>query len=769
MHTLLEHELPDEDDGEDREATLMGPVASVAPIDSGSAVRGDGGVSEARAGPGPCLAGEPIQAPGEGSVSREPGAAPSAPEDAPHPPVSLPVASPYAFPESSTVDTTILRTALNSHALRLSTRSHSDPVSPTTYTPPQPATDEPLHQRHSLERLLQTHSKAFPPSTSTFRLTHPNPTTPVVDPPTPIQSLQPKRSDSLLHRRLGNRTLSLQPLTSNPTQQPQQQQQQPFLHPSSITSTTSPTQFQRRLSSPNLRTLSLIPPQRLDLTSLKKPATTILATTLDSPRRAATFHSSSSSTFPTSATPKPGLTLPDTILASLPAHSLPAWLTTLSQTPGPAVAMRFERAFQRLEEVQKLRMRGDSMDDDGGPGYSMKEAHGRGAWGRNRYSDMVPFDASRVRLVHPSVVLRRGGGVGVGGERSDYINASLMEVGEGAARKRYIGTQGPVAATVGDFWAMCWDQKVAVVVMLTKEEEKGRVKCVRYWPEAQSPVVVGGGGGSAHSNGSSILCTQFSWSHGPEAELEVVFGEQKAVRGGEVVVRRFELVRTLHPVRSEGDVGESGDADAMDMSPPPPLLPVTETRTIHHVQYLEWPDHKSADAESVLAVIDLANTFQREAGETAGPMVVHCSAGCGRTGAFCTVDSVLGRLENGEWSDAPASSMDSAYQQQQLPFSESSVPPILPLPAAAAPKDTHKQPPPLPSISLNSQPFSQPSTPVSVNSSSPLHQPDPIFETIQHLRTQRVSMVQSIEQYAFCYEAVVARLVAWEERDKRKI
>ncbi|KAJ2747339.1 phosphotyrosine-specific ptp2-like protein [Coemansia sp. BCRC 34301] len=174
--------------------------------------------------------------------------------------------------------------------------------------------------------------------------------------------------------------------------------------------------------------------------------------------------------------------------------------------------------------------------------------------------------------------------VGAGGSSggSDYINASFLSYFGGPV---YIAAQGPLAETAGDFWHMVWEQKTRVVVMLTRGTEHGRAKCHQYWPD---------------DVGRRITCGDIdvTW------EAEALHPDDHSV-----VARRFRL--------------GCGGAAAV----------------VTHLQYLGWPDHGVPDTPlGVLRLRQLARTAQ--AGAPA-PMVVHCSAGCGRTGAFCAIDTLL--------------------------------------------------------------------------------------------------------------------------------
>ncbi|KAL8176784.1 UNVERIFIED_CONTAM: hypothetical protein K2H54_038634, partial [Gekko kuhli] len=93
---------------------------------------------------------------------------------------------------------------------------------------------------------------------------------------------------------------------------------------------------------------------------------------------------------------------------------------------------------------------------------------------KNRYSNVLPYDNSRVKL-NPSP----------SDPNSDYINASYMPGYYGG--KEYIATQGPLPGTVHDFWRMIWEQRITTLVMLTNCVENGRVKCERYWPLDYTP------------------------------------------------------------------------------------------------------------------------------------------------------------------------------------------------------------------------------------------------------------------------------------------
>ncbi|KAJ3585890.1 hypothetical protein NHX12_012298 [Muraenolepis orangiensis] len=169
---------------------------------------------------------------------------------------------------------------------------------------------------------------------------------------------------------------------------------------------------------------------------------------------------------------------------------------------------------------------------------------------------------------------------------NDYINASLISMEE--AQRNYILTQGPLPNTCGHFWEMVWEQRTLGVVMLNRVIEKGSIKCAQYWPHRE--------------------------------ERDAIF-EDTNLR----VTLISEDVKEYYTVRQ------------LELE----NLFTQETREILHFHYTTWPD---------FGVPESASTFLnflfmvRESGclnADQGPVVVHCSAGIGRSGTFCLVDTCL--------------------------------------------------------------------------------------------------------------------------------
>ncbi|KAM3618268.1 uncharacterized protein V6R79_018233 [Siganus canaliculatus] len=169
---------------------------------------------------------------------------------------------------------------------------------------------------------------------------------------------------------------------------------------------------------------------------------------------------------------------------------------------------------------------------------------------------------------------------------NDYINASLISVEE--AQRKYILTQGPLPNTCGNFWEMVWEQRTRGVVMLNRVIEKGSVKCAQYWPYRE--------------------------------ERDAIFEDTN-----------FKLTFVSEDIKSYYTVRQ------LELE----NLSTQETREILHFHYTTWPDF--GVPESPASFLNFLFKV-RESGclnSDEGPVVVHCSAGIGRSGTFCLVDTCL--------------------------------------------------------------------------------------------------------------------------------
>lgn len=209
--------------------------------------------------------------------------------------------------------------------------------------------------------------------------------------------------------------------------------------------------------------------------------------------------------------------------------------------------------------------------------------------GKNRYTDVLCYDHSRVRLntIDDDV-------------NSDYINANFVD---GYKQKNaFISTQGPLPKTFPDFWRMIWEQQVLLIVMTTRTVERCKAKCGQYWPL--------------------------------EVNSSVEYGPYRVTNNDVQYFTDFNITR-LTLVNLESD----------------------QTRKVTHMQFLSWPDY--GVPHSAYAMLHFRNKVKEEqakgvselgeswTGHPLGPpIVVHCSAGIGRTGTFITLDVSINKLED---------------------------------------------------------------------------------------------------------------------------
>ncbi|XP_047503817.1 tyrosine-protein phosphatase Lar isoform X4 [Pieris napi] len=193
---------------------------------------------------------------------------------------------------------------------------------------------------------------------------------------------------------------------------------------------------------------------------------------------------------------------------------------------------------------------------------------------KNRYANVIAYDHSRVILQPIDGILG-----------SDYINANYCD----GYRKHnaYVATQGPLQETFADFWRMCWELRTSTIVMMTKLEERTRIKCDQYWP----------------SRGSE--------SYGM---MTVTIAEVQEL--ATYCIRTFQLTR-------------NGGA---------------ERREVKQLQFTAWPDHGVPDHPAPF--LQFLRRVRALNPPDAGPLVVHCSAGVGRTGCFIVIDSMLERARH---------------------------------------------------------------------------------------------------------------------------
>ncbi|XP_061221101.1 receptor-type tyrosine-protein phosphatase delta isoform X35 [Neopsephotus bourkii] len=249
------------------------------------------------------------------------------------------------------------------------------------------------------------------------------------------------------------------------------------------------------------------------------------------------------------------------------------------QTPGmashpPIPILELADHIERLKANDNLKFSQEYESIDPGQQFTWEHSNLEVNKPKNRYANVIAYDHSRVLLSSIE---------GIPG--SDYINANYID----GYRKQnaYIATQGALPETFGDFWRMMWEQRGATVVMMTKLEERSRVKCDQYWP-----------------------------SRGTETYGLIQVTLLDTVELATYCVRTFALYKN----------GSS------------------EKREVRQFQFTAWPDHGVPEHPTpFLAFLRRVKTCNPP---DAGPMVVHCSAGVGRTGCFIVIDAMLERIKH---------------------------------------------------------------------------------------------------------------------------
>ncbi|XP_026112410.1 receptor-type tyrosine-protein phosphatase F-like isoform X7 [Carassius auratus] len=230
--------------------------------------------------------------------------------------------------------------------------------------------------------------------------------------------------------------------------------------------------------------------------------------------------------------------------------------------------------IERLKANDGLRFSQEYESVDPGQQFTWENSNLEVNKPKNRYANVIAYDHSRVVLTPID---------GVPG--SDYINGNYID----GYRKQnaYIATQGPLPETFSDFWRMVWEQRTSTIIMMTRLEEKSRVKCDQYWP-----------------------------SRGTETYGMIQVSMLDTVELATYSVRTFALYKN----------GSS------------------EKREVRQFQFMAWPDHGVPEYPTpILAFLRRVKACNPP---DAGPMVVHCSAGVGRTGCFIVTEAMLERMKH---------------------------------------------------------------------------------------------------------------------------
>uniref|UniRef100_A0A3Q1CN66 protein-tyrosine-phosphatase n=1 Tax=Amphiprion ocellaris TaxID=80972 RepID=A0A3Q1CN66_AMPOC len=251
----------------------------------------------------------------------------------------------------------------------------------------------------------------------------------------------------------------------------------------------------------------------------------------------------------------------------------PAFLFSMMNHP-PIPISELAEHTELLKANDNLKLSQEYESIDPGQQFTWEHSNLEVNKPKNRYANVIAYDHSRVILAPIE---------GITG--SDYINANYID----GYRKQnaYIATQGPLPETFGDFWRMVWEQRAATVVMMTRLEEKSRIKCDQYWP-----------------------------SRGTET-----YGMTQVTLLDTIELATF-CVRTF-------SLHKNGSS---------------EKREVRQFQFTAWPDHGVPEYPTpFLAFLRRVKTCNPP---DAGPIIAHCSAGVGRTGCFIVIDAMLERIKH---------------------------------------------------------------------------------------------------------------------------
>ncbi|XP_043676311.1 tyrosine-protein phosphatase Lar isoform X11 [Vespula pensylvanica] len=254
------------------------------------------------------------------------------------------------------------------------------------------------------------------------------------------------------------------------------------------------------------------------------------------------------------------------------------------QTPGmishpPIPISELGNHIERLKANDNLKFSQEYESIEPGQQFTWDHSNMEVNASKNRYANVIAYDHSRV-------ILQTVDGM----PGSDYINANYCD----GYRKQnaYVATQGPLQETFGDFWRMCWELRTSTIVMMTKLEERTRIKCDQYWPTR----------GSETYGQMTVTITDIQ-------ELATY------------CIRTFQVCRAGY----------------------------SERREIKQLQFTAWPDH--GVPEHPAPFLQFLRRVRSLNVPDSGPLVVHCSAGVGRTGCFIVIDSMLERIKHEKMID----------------------------------------------------------------------------------------------------------------------
>lgn len=262
---------------------------------------------------------------------------------------------------------------------------------------------------------------------------------------------------------------------------------------------------------------------------------------------------------------------------------------------------------------------------------------------RNRFRDILPYEDNRVRLASSK------------DNRTGYINASHVQMTIGKMQQSYIAAQGPLASTAADFWLMIWSKNLSLIVMVTELAEENQEKCFAYFPQKSEP-----GKNTLRFGDFKVVCNSI----------------------GKLIKVHFSSEVNLN-------LFASSDIHATYVTSYLTLSPVTGSGTLNvsHIRYTDWPDHACPEdlqgflsfLEGVSGIFDaihrregssltLSRRDKKQSKQVAirpapSPIVVHCSAGVGRSGAVILCDALLRSLDISGEIDVPKALTQLRFQR----------------------------------------------------------------------------------------------------------
>ncbi|KAL2365253.1 hypothetical protein RJZ56_001760 [Blastomyces dermatitidis] len=335
-------------------------------------------------------------------------------------------------------------------------------------------------------------------------------------------------------------------------------------------------------------------------------------------------------------------------------QKLPRWLAQATDVHDKG--KRVSDRFLQIEKAEQSRMQealsGNVSYGSPGSGSPTKvfRIAGLEQGAKNRYNNIYPYDHSRVRLQ------------GVPRGACDYVNASFIQSSH--SNKKYIATQAPIPATFNDFWRVIWEQDIRVIVMLTAESEGPQLKCHPYWKAADyGPINL-----KLFSEQQIPLLPPPSPQNTQQQQQSRSSGQRRATNP----LTQFEKLDAKKNSQTTPGAGANDNTPYVTirrLTLSHSAYPFQPIREITQLQYSNWPDFGTpAEPAHLVRLIEEVNRISRAtngrvaetsssssgAGETTTldpeaegqrRILVHCSAGCGRTGTYCTVDSVVDMLK----------------------------------------------------------------------------------------------------------------------------